>query len=77
MFRIECPKIWIENELRAKSTRAEFAETYALIMRDCPDCDWGEINALILTRFSTGGLVWIKKRAHRLLADAIQPGDRR
>lgn len=52
-------------------TRAACAIRYAALLHTLPaaSLSWPEINAEILSRYTTSGLAWIKARAWRIASD--------
>lgn len=44
--------------------RRDVAQSYHLALRSTENVDWAAINAAIINRWSTSGLIWIKTQAH-------------
>jgi len=53
----------IEMEIQQGLNQKQIAQTYALGLRSSWPTDWGKVNRMIVERWSTAGLVRIKKMA--------------
>ena len=53
----------IEMEIQQGLNQKQIAQTYALGLRSSWPTDWGKVNRMIVERWSTTGLVRIKKMA--------------
>jgi len=60
------PEEYIIRECADKNLKqADIARTYAVLIKlpDCKELDWKSVNKAIVARWSTSGLISVKKRA--------------
>ena len=67
-YLMDCARA-IEDEIAAKMTQRDIAETYARAMRSAEagvwEADWHRVNHAIIARWSVSGLQRVKELAHK------------
>jgi hypothetical protein len=63
IVELACVEMVIENEIEQGCTQKQIAQSYALGIRSSWPTDWKRVNAAIIKRWGTSGLLRIKNMA--------------
>jgi len=64
MVLCDAENMLLREIANSKTRRRDVAQTYRLAMESGECINWEKVNTSICERWSTSGLIWIKKQAH-------------